>query len=196
MGSRADFRVRTAFGEVEIELRPLARVDRAAQEASLRELARLAYDFKYRAPEARRAVLSILSSLNGAPVCYAGGHQPDFDAGSPLADEIVRRLESAVRAGCLVLRRKVGRSVVVPLQGDVEDCLGPEPEPTAWIAIELVDDLGNPVTGAPYRIECADGRVRTGATNAYGKAREEGLHDGVCKVKFPRLHAPDWAEVG
>jgi hypothetical protein len=34
--------------------------------------------------------------------------------------------------------------------------------------------------------------VRTGWTNAYGKAREEGLHDASCKVSFPELHAHDW----
>ena len=47
-----------------------------------------------------------------------------------------------------------------------------------------------------YRIECGDGRVRTGTTSALGKAREEGLHDGNCKVTFPALNAPDWKMAG
>jgi hypothetical protein len=98
----------------------------------------------------------------------------------------------ATRTGRLVVRRLPMRAVVVPIAMEREDVLGPEPEPTEWLEIELVDEEGSPVPGMAYRVECADGWVRTGWTNAHGKAREEGLRQTSCKVSFPELHARDW----
>jgi surface antigen len=109
---------------------------------------------------------------------------------------------SVARGACRADRTTVtysppsGREHAQALARVVEDdALGPEPEPDAWIEIELVDDAGNAVPNATYRIESEDGRVRTGTTNSSGKAREEGLHGGSCKVSFPEIHGPDWAKV-
>lgn len=69
-------------------------------------------------------------------------------------------------------------------------------EPDTWIAIELVDEDGEPVPNVPYRIETPDGRVLTGLTNDRGRARQDGIYAGNCKVTFPELHAPDWKKTG
>jgi len=116
--------------------------------------------------------------------------------GSPRADAIAAELLRQAAAGNLVVRRRVVTSIVVPIAIDAEPVLGPETEPTGWIAIVLLDDSGKAVPGVAYRIECDDGRVRTGTTNASGKAREEGLHDGSCKVTFPDVHGPEWKKAG
>ena len=193
--SHFDWRVRGPFGDVEIKLHPSS-VDDATRESSQRELSGLVYDLKARHPEARRILLEVYARLRGLPVNSVRGEAYDFDTGSPRAAAIGAELLREARAGNLVVRRRAVRSVVVALAVETEPVLGPEPVPTGSIAIELLDDQGNAVPNALYRIECDDGRLRTGATNGWGRAREEGLHEGTCKVSFPRLHGPDWKKAG
>jgi hypothetical protein len=197
MPSRGDWRVRGKYGEVEIELHPNAPPDPGERDASMRHLEGLVYDFKNRDPEARRVALDIFARLQGLTSGALGSQGFDLDTGSSRAGSIGDAIMRAGQAGNLVLRRRATRSVVIPLEGVAEEApLGPEAEPTAWIAIELVDDEGNPVPDAAYRVVCSDGRVRTGTTNMDGKAREDGLVDGNCKVFFPALNPPDWKKVG
>ena len=59
-GARPDIRLRGAFGDIEIQLRP-APVSAAERNASVRELRKLVYDFKYLDPGARRAAAAISS---------------------------------------------------------------------------------------------------------------------------------------
>ncbi len=71
--------------------------------------------------------------------------------------------------------------------------LEPEPEPErTFILIRLVDDEGNPVPGARYRVELPDGAVREGRLNSSGEARENYVVPGECKVTFPDLEDSAW----
>jgi hypothetical protein len=112
------------------------------------------------------------------------------DAGrrAPVFDAIARRLESAVRNGALRFRDGRVREVAVPLEWMEEEVLGPEADPTSWIEIELLDDDGKPVPGEPYTIVTGNGRTRSGTLDARGRAREDGIDPGECKVSFTRLH--------
>jgi hypothetical protein len=193
VGGRARWRVRSTLGDVDIELHPSAS-DAAGRAASVRELARLVFAFKFHDREARGVLLQVHARLRARDT--SRGVALDSAVAPAQAEVIGADLLNAARAGQLVARRRVARQVVVAVLDDDEKVLGPESEPTAWIAIELVDDQGNAVPGVDYRIECNDGRVRTGTTNASGKAREDGLHAGNCKVSFPRLHGPDWKKAG
>jgi hypothetical protein len=174
---------------VELELHP-DHVDPQGRDESLRELRRLVGAFRFRDPQASRVLLDVYRRLRGSP---AGGVRPeDLDVGSPRLDAIADEILWAARSGLLRVRPLEHKAVVFRLEGVPEDVLGPEAEPTAWIEIELVDDEGKPVPNVAYRIECEDGRVRTGTTNLSGQAREEGLREGSCKVTFPGLNGPDW----
>jgi hypothetical protein len=176
-------------GSVELELHPEG-ADAGSRDASLHEIRRLVGAFRYRDPQASRVLLEVYGRLSGVP---AGGvRREELDVGSPRLDAIADEILWAARAGLLSARPLQSRHVIARIDDVEDEVLGPEAEPTAWIEIELVDGDDNPVPGVDYRIECDDGRVRTGTTNAAGKAREEGLHDGSCKVSFPRLNGPDW----
>jgi hypothetical protein len=189
--------MRGRFGDVEIELHSSTALGPAARDASVRELVRLVSAFKYREPSARRVVLDVYARLQGLRSAAVLGDSFDFDTGSSRAQAIGAELMHAARAGTLVLRRREMRSVVIPIDASPDsEPLGPESAPTAWIVIELVDDDGNPVPNVDYKIKCDDGRVRTGTTNWEGKAREDGLNDGNCKVSFPGLNGPDWKKAG
>jgi len=98
-----------------------------------------------------------------------------------------RRIEEAVDLGRLLVIARPRPQVVVPVQID-EEVLGPEDAPRSWIEIELVDDEGNPVPDEPYTIVTGDGTSRSGTLDARGRAREEGIDPGACKITFPRRH--------
>ena len=65
--------------------------------------------------------------------------------------------------------------------------------PKTWVAIELVDEDGNPIAGEKYRVELPDGSVAEGALDAQGHARFDAIDPGSCKVSFPDIHATEWA---
>jgi hypothetical protein len=182
------WRLRDLLGTVELELHP-AEVSSTSREEWYREATHLLRGFESRSADRSRVLRELYARLHGAPPVV--GHGESFGRGQT-SEVIGDAILAAVRAGHLAVRRREARAVAVPLDGDGAEAIGPEAEPLAWIEIELVDTDGQPVPGIDYRIECDDGRVRTGTTNLSGKAREEGLHDGNCKVSFPRLHGPDW----
>jgi hypothetical protein len=65
-----------------------------------------------------------------------------------------------------------------------------------WISIELRDKQGHPVPGEGYEIDLPDGTTRSGNLDDKGKAREDGIIPGQCKVRFPRLHNTEWKRIG
>lgn len=63
----------------------------------------------------------------------------------------------------------------------------PKPQAKTWIAIELVDEEGQPVPNERYWILLPDGSVREGRLDAKGRARVGDLDPGECDVRFPDL---------
>lgn len=170
------------LGDVEILARPQGRDEDGASRALLQSLLWAARD-----PRVRAVLLEVHAAVCAGVLAPRGVDEASWP-------RVAEELLWAVRSGQLTLRSRQRRVVMAPTDDDAE-ALGPQDdEPTAWIEIELVDDAGDAVPGIDYRIECDDGRVRTGTTNLFGRAREEGLHAGNCKVSFPKLHGPDWAK--
>jgi hypothetical protein len=121
--------------------------------------------------------------------CLAFEHTVARSYGHPAETVLRRRIEEAVEAGRLLVIVCPRRQVVVPLPvEEAEPLLGPADEPTSWIEIELVDDSGNPVADEPYVLVTGDDRTRSGVLDRDGRAREDGIDPGNCKVTFPRLH--------
>lgn len=60
-----------------------------------------------------------------------------------------------------------------------------------WVAIALVDQDNQPVSGARYRVTLPDGAVREGRLDAGGSARLEDIHPGNCKISFPDYDGDD-----
>jgi hypothetical protein len=113
-----------------------------------------------------------------------------------LDDELERRFElwevpRRAGAGSRPLQQ-----APTPPASQEEEPLGPEsePDPQTWIEIAVVDDGGRPVANVGYRIVCPDGNVRTGTTDRSGRAREEGLVAGQCRVTFPEVDDAAWAK--
>lgn len=103
------------------------------------------------------------------------------------------RVVALLRGGQLVALRE--RAVVPTLRPEYvepEDTSLPASEVRTWIEIELVDMNDKPVPDRAYRIELPDGRVRTGTLDREGRAREDGLVPGTCKVSFPELDGRAW----
>jgi hypothetical protein len=64
-----------------------------------------------------------------------------------------------------------------------------------WIEIRLVDQDGEPVAGAAYRLRITDGSVREGKLGAEGSVRVPGLEPGTCEVSFPEFDAGAWRSI-
>jgi hypothetical protein len=197
-GGRSDWRVRGPFGDVEIELRPASRVDGAVQEASVRELSRMVHDFTHRESEARRVLLDVYARLQGLGSGAFRGHAFELDSGSTRAATIGAELIHAARAGNLVLRRVERRIVTIPIdvESDAEEALGPDsssPTQTTWIAIELIDEAGQPIPGVAYQVTLPDGSTQEGTLDSAGKAMIRGIDPpGQCGVTFPQLDQQTW----
>jgi hypothetical protein len=88
----------------------------------------------------------------------------------------------AVQAG-------VAGRVIAPEVGEEGEPVAPVAveQRTAWIAVELVDEEGNPVAGETYQLQLPDGSMRVGQLDANGQARVEGIEPGMCRVSFPHL---------
>jgi len=61
-----------------------------------------------------------------------------------------------------------------------------KPELT-WIQVRLLNEGGDPMSGAAYRIALPGGGERKGKLDVRGEAREEGIERGSCSVSFPDL---------
>jgi len=200
-GGQVDWRLRSPFGDVEIEIYPSA-VDSAAREESLRELSRRVSDFNYRHPEARRVLLAVAARLGGLTASATRGEALDFDTGSSRADAIGLELLRQAQAGNLVLRRKGPRTVIVQLDvaSEAEAVLGPDSNSetqTTWIAIELLGEDGKPIPGVAYQVTLPDGSTRDGTLDNTGKAMIRGIDPpGQCGVTFPQLDQQTWGPAG
>jgi type VI secretion system secreted protein VgrG len=65
-------------------------------------------------------------------------------------------------------------------------------EKTHWVAIELVDEAGQPVTGEAFEIKLPDGSFFTGTTDEKGCARTDHIDPGSCQITFPKLDGEAW----
>jgi hypothetical protein len=75
------------------------------------------------------------------------------------------------------------------------DLFSKPPEPAkelTYVALEMVDEDGNPASGLRYRITLPSGATREGTLSASGYARIDGVDPGSCKVSFPDLDASSW----
>jgi hypothetical protein len=64
---------------------------------------------------------------------------------------------------------------------------------STFIAIELVDEEGRPVSFERYRITLPDGSVRNGRLDEKGRARIENIRPaGACDVTFIDIHGEEW----
>ncbi len=61
-----------------------------------------------------------------------------------------------------------------------------------YVAVELVDDAGQPVAGRPFEVKLPDGSVYTGTTDEKGKGRVEHVDPGSCDISFPDLDQDAW----
>ena len=67
------------------------------------------------------------------------------------------------------------------------------PTKTSWIAIELIDEEGKPVSGESYQITLPDGSNVQGTLDDKGRAKVSGFDPGSCKITFPNLDKDVWS---
>jgi hypothetical protein len=75
------------------------------------------------------------------------------------------------------------------LPGKVKPGVGPSPTDTSWVAVKLVDEDGQPLTGRSYRLALADGQELGGVTRAEG-VRVSDIPKGTCVFTLVGEEAP------
>jgi hypothetical protein len=110
--------------------------------------------------------------------------------------ELQARVARALREERLVALR-TSRPVAVESPKQVV-FLGPSPVleeevERTFIAIELVDQDGQPVANRPFRILLPNNAVQEGRTDREGKAKVKGIEPGTCEIVFPELYDEDFA---
>jgi hypothetical protein len=194
---RDDWRIRTPFGEVAIDVHPKEAVGEDDRQASMRALDRLVQGFRYGDRDARRIVLELHARLQGLAPDSTRFEAFELDAGSVRIEAIADEVLAAGRSGSLVLRTRQTRLVVVPIDVVPEVVLGPSSTPpeadTSWIAIELLGEDGKPIPYQSYQVTLADGSVVSGSLDNTGKAMIRDIAPGQCGVTFPDLDQATWA---
>jgi uncharacterized Zn-binding protein involved in type VI secretion len=56
-----------------------------------------------------------------------------------------------------------------------------------WVAVEAIDQNGNPLANEPCEVMLPNGEVRKDKLNAQGKLRIDDIEPGSCQVVFPKL---------
>lgn len=64
--------------------------------------------------------------------------------------------------------------------------------PTAWLELDLKDELGAPLARERYQVTTGAGAVLEGYLDDRGRARLDGLPEGDCTVRFPSCGAEDF----
>ena len=65
----------------------------------------------------------------------------------------------------------------------------------SFIALKVIDEQGNPVTGQRYRVTLTDGTtIDEGTTDDQGFAKVSNIDPGNCKITFPNLDRDAWTE--
>lgn len=124
----------------------------------------------------------------------ASRRQLEWESDGNIRDVLAQLLASA--------RLRVRKSEAVSTQvlgGKRQEDAAPEPVQnqiveTHQVMIELLDAVGNPVPGEPFRIELPDGRVVEGTLDDQGRAQITGIPQaGTCQVCFYRRDAAIWS---
>ena len=103
-------------------------------------------------------------------------------------------MRKAKASGAAFAEMNCATKTVVASLGDHPALKQPpkDAEHPAWIEIALVDQAGDPVKHARYRVEGPDGTPYEGWTDGDGIARVDGLKEGTCKISLPDLDAASW----
>lgn len=64
-----------------------------------------------------------------------------------------------------------------------------------WIEFRLVNQNGDPIPGARYRLKSTDGSIREGRLDDGGSARLRGIDPGTCEITFLDYDAREWKRV-
>ena len=149
-------------------------------------------------PFARRSVVELLRALRSS-----------CDLSTPeSAQAALRVIQQAIAAGELVAVRRAGTSAEVSEGSGAGSSGAPPPrrrtsnppppsssstrEEKTWVEVRLVDDDGNPVAGAQYKLKITDGSVREGSLDDDGRVRVNGIDPGSCTVWFPEYDGKEW----
>src|SRR5215475_2617613 len=65
-------------------------------------------------------------------------------------------------------------------------------KPKAWVAVQLLDQSGNPAANERYHLVLPDGTVMDGSLNDSGEVWIGEIDPGQCRISFPDIDSKEW----
>lgn len=81
-------------------------------------------------------------------------------------------------------------SAITALSGNVEATTKDE----HWIEFEMVDKVGNAITGVHYKMTDTDNKESKAVIKSDGKIKRDGIKEGQCKVILVDLFGAEWSK--
>jgi len=187
MPAGREWRLRTSFRDVVIRVTALSATPRRAQSPLLSELL---FELQARNPEVSRVLSEVQHTLSGI------GPVPGPAAFSQVRSNLLERdLRDASRRGQLEVEEITSTRPARRRFSDapVASALGPQDEEVDFIELVLVDQDDQPLARRAFNIELPSGAVRSGQTDADGRARVDGIPPGQCNITFPDFEQRDYA---
>ncbi len=121
-------------------------------------------------------------SLDDAFPRYGAANPLRSGGARALSGVTLRRSISMPRLGAPRARKEAPPAPEEPATTAAEK----QPEVT-WFEVQLVDEKGDALAGARYKVELPDGSPREGKLDGRGRLRLDAIPKGECKVTFPDL---------
>ena len=105
-----------------------------------------------------------------------------------------RVLPVAFQSGAWVLIRAASGGAPPPQEKteSVADQLRLAKIVKTWVEMEVVNELGEPVSGHPYICMLPDGTIRDGTLDKKGRVRFDGIDPGNCAFSLTSLSPDSW----
>lgn len=194
--------IRLTFGLVYLRLRRAGASEFPAEvQTDSASVARAHFALRFELPHSREAqqALSELFQLQHGSSLFSDFGVPFATPSEGQLAAFLSLLVDELDAGRVELGLQIfGGSFRERPQLDIDlPDLGPPPRAPApdesFIAVRLLDQKGEPLSGRPFRIELPDGSVREGFTNPDGFARARGFtRDGVARITFSGFDEADF----
>jgi hypothetical protein len=160
---------------------------------------------RLRDPFARKLLIEMYQALRG------GGVPGDL-SNPTIARQVFRVIHEAFERGDLIsVRRKAESGVgtdgnggpgIGPgsgsSTGNKKSNQTPPADPVSektWVDVKLVDEDGEPVAGARYKLKITDGSTREGTLDSSGRVRVANIDPGTCQVWFPDYDGSEWSRL-
>lgn len=150
-----------------------------------------------RQDHAAAILIEIHNALTGDRVSHHEWQRAELDSFWRVSSSVSESLEWAARSGHLCIEDLQPSEQAPIVEEDAPDTV-PQPfvgDETTFVAVRLVDQNGNAVPLAAFRLTLPDATIKSGSMSSQGAMLFDGITPpGLCSIVFPEFDASDFAK--